>query len=96
MRKAHFKRDAFGCFFMCAIAVAVHENNCNAAQPFCIMRKQLLFQERFIKRLQHLTLRANALLGFNNRAVQQLGQHNVPIKKAWPVLVGDAQRIAKA
>ena len=41
-------------------------------------------------------MRTHALLGLHHGAVQQLGQLDVAVKDARAVLVGDAQRIAKA
>jgi hypothetical protein len=53
-------------------------------------------QMRFVQRLHHVALRADALLGLDHAAVQQLGQHDAPVEQARAVLVGDAQRVAKA
>jgi hypothetical protein len=37
----------------------------------------------------------HAFVGLDHDLVQQLGQHDLAIEQARPVLVGDAQRIAK-
>ena len=55
-----------------------------------------LAQRGLVQRLDPLAVRAHALLGLDHGAVEQLGQHDVAVEQARPVLVGDAQRIAKA
>jgi hypothetical protein len=57
---------------------------------------RLLAQMRLVQRLHHVAVRADALLGLDHAAVQQLGQHDVAVEQARAVLVGDAQRVAKA
>jgi hypothetical protein len=59
-------------------------------------RRRLQRPQRLVQRLHHLALRAHALVRLDHLAVQQLGQHDVAVEQARPVLVGDAQRIAKA
>jgi hypothetical protein len=49
-----------------------------------------------VQRLDHLAVRAHPLLRLDHAAVQQLGQHDVPVKQARAVLVGNAQCVAKA
>ena len=44
LREADLPGDAAGRLLMVGIAVAVHEYNRNAAQPFLVLRQQLLFQ----------------------------------------------------
>ncbi len=69
----------------------MHEHNRHAAQT---TRKGCLHgtsQMRHIQRLHHIAMCAHALVGFNHFLVQQLGQHNAPIKQTRAVLVGNAQ-----
>ena len=53
-------------------------------------------QAASVERLQHLAVRADALLRLDHALVQQLGQHDVAVEQPRPRLVGDAQRVAKA
>ncbi len=41
-------------------------------------------------------MRADALLRLHHRAIEQFGQHDVAVKQARAVLVGNAQRIAES
>ena len=83
-------------FFVRREAVTVHEHNGHAAQTLRVLRLKLHFERRLVQGLNHIAMRAHTLLGFKHRAVQQLGQHDAPVKQAWAVLVGNAQRIPKA
>ncbi|MNT39703.1 hypothetical protein D3C72_1759720 [compost metagenome] len=47
----------------------------------------------FVQRLDHIAVCAHALLRFDDALVQQLGQHDAPVKQARAVLVRDAQRV---
>ena len=47
------------------------------------------------QRRQHLAVRADALVDFDHLAVEQFGQHDMAREDLRPVLVGDAQRVAK-
>ena len=78
------------------VTVTMHEHNGHTAQTAPMGGLQLCPQVRHIQGLQHLAMRAHALLRFDHLGVEQLGQHNVPVKQARSVLVGDAQGIAKA
>jgi hypothetical protein len=49
-----------------------------------------------VQRDQHLTRGRHPLSGLDNPGVQQLGQHDLAVEQAWPVLVRDAQRVAEA
>ena len=77
-------------------AVAVHEDDGHAAQARVVGGPQTFFQVLFIERLHHLTACAQALLRLDHPCVQQFGQHDVAIEQPGAVLVGDAQRVAKA
>ena len=43
-----------------------------------------------------LAVRTDALVGLDHAAVQQLGQHDLAVEDARPLLVADAQRVAEA
>ncbi len=86
-----------GCrLLVCGEAVAVHEDNRAGADAGVEGGLQLHTQRVGLQRLHHLALRADTLVGFDDPFVQQLGQHDVAIEQARPILIGDAQRIAKA
>ena len=79
------------------IAVAVHEDD----RAGCAGRRRTrpaarARSARLVQRLHHLAVRADALVGLDHALVQQLGQHDVAVEQPRPVLVGDAQRVAKA
>ena len=83
-------------FFVRREAVTVHEHNGHAAQALRVVRLKLHFERRLVQSLNHIAVRAQALVGLDHRAVQQLGQHNLTVKQAWAVLVGNSQRVPKA
>ena len=96
LRETHLLRDAFGGQFVLAVPVAMQEDDRDAAQTALPRRFQFLGQRRLVRRREHLAARAHALPCFDHRAVQQLGQHDVPVEQPRSVLIGDSQRIAKA
>ena len=81
---------------MLLIAVGMHEHNGHAANASVKLRLQLRAQLIDIQRLKHITLRRHALLSLHHCAVQQFGQHNVPIEQARAILIGNSQCITKA
>ena len=76
-------------------AVTVHEHDGSALQACIARRPQVFAQAGFIERQNHLAMRANALVRFHHAFIQQLGQHDMALKQARTVLVGNTQRIAK-
>ena len=48
-----------------------------------------------IERRHYITMRADPFFDFHHFAIKQLGQHDVAVKNAWPVLIADAQLITK-
>ena len=84
------------CLFMRRMPVTVHEHDGHAAQAGIEGRPQPLAQVGFVQRLQHAAVGSQTFLGFDDPAVEQLGQHDLAVEQAGPVLVGDAQRIAEA
>ncbi len=81
---------------MPGVAPAVHEDDGHAAQTVIEVALEFSPQRDFIERDQSFALRADALVGLDHRAVQQFGRHDLAIEQTWTVLVGNAQRIAKA
>ena len=80
MRETHLLCNAFGSLFMVCVAVPVHKHHSHAAQPSRVVLEQLLFQQRFVQRLQQLALGTDALMGFQHCAVKQLWQHDMAVK----------------
>ncbi len=82
--------------FVLRVAVAVHERDGDRPVALGVCRFQIPAHALEIERREHLAPRADALLDFDHLRIQQLGQHDVLIEEARAVLVGDAQRVAKA
>ena len=76
--------------------VAVHEHDRHAAQAGVERALQVGAQRRVVERLQHVAVRAHALVGLDHLRVQQLGQADVAVEQTRAILVGDAQRVAEA
>ena len=76
-------------------APAVHEDDGHAAQAGVVGGPEALAQVVFVQRLDHRAVGADTLLRLDHALVEQLGQHDVAVEQARPVLVGDAQRVAE-
>jgi hypothetical protein len=70
------------------VAVAVHEDDGHAAQAGVEGGPQPLAQVHLVERLAHAAVGAHALLRLDDAAVQQLGQHDVAVEQARPLLIG--------
>ena len=68
----------------------------SARKPSSNAASQVAPQLRRVERQHHLAARADALVDLDHPRVEQLGQHDVAVEHARPVLVGDAQRVAEA
>jgi hypothetical protein len=78
--------QARGRLFVRAEAPAVHEDDRAGADAGVEGGLQLARERRLVERLQHLALRAHALLGLGDALVQQLGQHDAALEsfgRAW-------------
>ncbi len=95
LRKAGFARDLRGGLLMRGVAITVHEDDRARAQSGVVRLAQCAAQRHAVERLQHLAVRAGALVGLDDPGIKQLRQHDLAFEQARPVLVGDAQRIAK-
>ena len=93
--KANFARNVSHFLFVLREAITVHKYNCNSPKTAVIRGFQRNSSFGFIKRFNHIAMRADALINFHNLAVQQFGQRNFHIKNARAVLVGDSQLITK-
>ncbi len=96
LREADRARDAGHRRFMRRVAIAMHEHDGQRAQAGVERRLQAGAGGCFIERLHDVAMRADAFIDLDHLRVQQLGQHDVAIEQAGPVLVGDAQRVAVA
>ncbi len=82
--------------FVRGVAVAMHEDDGHGADAGIEGGLQVAPQRGLIQRLQHLALRADTLVRFDDAFVEQFGQHDVALEQLGPRLVGDAQRVAEA
>ena len=101
VRRAHLRetdlaRDRRGRGLVLREAIAVHEHDRDAAQSAVECIPQLGAQAFDIERRQHLAVGGQAFVGLDHLRIEQLGQLDVPIEQPWPILVGDAQRVAEA
>src|SRR6266853_1553650 len=78
------------------IAVTVHQHDRGRTIALAVCRFEVAPGPLGIERNQHLAPGADALLHLDDFRIQELGQDDVPVEDAGPVLVGDAQRVAKA
>ena len=96
LREPRLLGQAGGRLLVGGVTPAMHEHDGHAAQARIVGGPQALFEVLLIQRLDHLAVRAHALLRLDHAAVKQLGQHDVPVKQARAVLIGNAQCVAKA
>ena len=78
------------------VAVAMHEGDGDRRVATGAGRGQVAAQGVGIRRADDLTAGAAALVNLPHVAVEQLGQHDVAVKDARPVLPGDAQGVGEA
>jgi len=78
------------------VPVTVHEDDRGRAVALAICRFEIAPGPLGIERNQHLPPGADALLDLDDFRIQKLGQDDVPVENPGPVLIGDAQRVAKA
>ncbi len=77
------------------VPVAVHADHRGGAEPVREGRPQLLFDRVGVERADHLAVRADPLRHLDHPVVELLGEHDVAVEDARPVLVADAQRVAE-
>ena len=78
------------------VAPAVHEDDRDAGEARRERLAQVGFEARLVERANERAVGRDALVGFDHARVEQLGQDDAPLEQARPILVGDAQRVAKA
>jgi hypothetical protein len=96
LREADFTRQTRRHLLVRRVPPAVHEHHRHRPHPLCMRLGQLGAQMGFVQRLQNLAIHRHTLLRLDHRAVKQFGQHDLAVKQARAVLVGDAQRVTKA
>ena len=83
-------------FFMLWIAVGVHQNDGNRAQPAVVGVLQITLRAAFIQRLQYLTCGIDALIHFKHSFVKHFRQLDIQRKQIRTGLVANTQGILKA
>ena len=96
LRKALGPRQCRHPRFVIRMPVPVHEDDCDRRVPFLAHPPQVGADLVLVKGHEDLAAGADALIDFDHFAVQHFRQDDMPVENARPVLVGDAQRIAKA
>ena len=81
--------------FVLRITISVHQYNRTSALAAGVNGLQLSPSLLQVQRSQNLTVRAQPFIDFMHGGIKHFRQHNVPVKKTWPVLIPNAQRIAK-
>ena len=81
---------------MLVVAVAVHEDDRDRAEAVIEACLEIRARPLDVERMNHLTVRSDALLHLDDLGVEQLRQHDVSCEDLGTVLVGNAQLIAKA
>ena len=96
LRKALGPRQCRHPRFVIRMPVPMHEYDCDRRVPFLAHPPQVGADLVLVKGHEDLAAGADALIDFHHFAVQHFRQDDMPVENARPVLVGDAQRIAKA
>src|SRR5439155_439626 len=78
------------------IAVTVHKHDRGRAVALAVCRFEIAPGPIGLERNQHLASSADALLHLDDFRIKELGENDVPVEDARPVLVGYAQGVAKA
>ena len=96
LREAQIACDLLRRFFMCGIAVAMHEADRNGADTLIITGLERIAKTVLVEGGQHLTLRAHALIHLSYTGIEKLGLFDFQPEEVRPGLVADCKRIAKA
>ncbi len=95
LRKADFTRQLAQTAFMIGVAVTMHQGNGHGANTSVENVLQLGPRGGLIQSNNHIALGIQALGHFHNRFIQQFRQDDFTVEQARPILVGNAQGIAK-
>src|SRR5437660_12157228 len=74
----------------------VHQHDRGRAIALAIRRFEIAPGPFELERNQYIAASADALLHLDDFRIQKFRQDDVPVEDARPVLIGDAQRVAKA
>ncbi len=77
------------------VPVAVQADHGDGAVPGRVGRPQLPFDGVGVQRPDQLAVRADPLGRLDHPVVERLGEDDMPVEDARPVLVGDPQRVAE-
>ena len=81
---------------MLRITIAVHQHDGQGTIAGIEGGLKIRAHARGIRCLQHVAVRADAFVDFDHARVEQFRQHDMAVENPRPVLIGDAQSIAKA
>lgn len=96
LREADPAREFGQHAFVCGVAIAVDQHDRERTHARVEHAAQRRFGTLNVERHDHLAVRADALVDLDDGLVQRIGQHDVEVEQARPVLVRDAQHVAKA
>ena len=96
LREADLVRDRGRALFVLGVAVAVHQHDRASAQARFVGLDERHLQRGLVERLQHVTVGTDPLVDLYHALVEHLWQHDVAGEDRRAILVGDAQRVAKA
>ena len=77
------------------VPVAVHAQHRDGAEPVRVGGGQVARYRVLVKGHEDLAAGADPLSSLDHPLVQQFGQHDLPVEDAWPVLVGNPQRVTE-
>ena len=96
LREADLASDAGRDLLMGGIAITVHEDDRDGAEPGIVLRLERVPDRRLVGRALDGTVGQHALLDLLDRFVQCLGQYDLLGEDVRPRLVTDAQRVTEA
>ncbi|MDR8763757.1 hypothetical protein FEP90_05478 [Burkholderia multivorans] len=96
LREADAPRELRERAFVRGVAIAVDQHDRERAHAVVEHAAQRRLGAGEIERRHDLAVRADAFVDLDDGLVQRIGQHDVEIEQPRPVLVRDAQHVAKA
>ncbi len=94
--EADVTRDGGQRLLMRAMAIAVHQQDGDGAQTAIIAGLQRSARRRFVQRAQDDAVGIDPLVNLHHRLMQRRRQVDAPGEEMRPVLIADADRVAKA
>ncbi len=96
LRKADAARKLGEFSLVLGIAVAMHEHDRACADAGGVRIAQIAFGGGEVERKDHVPMRADAFVDLDHAFIDQTRQYDIAHKQFWPILVRDAQRVAKS